>query len=103
MRRFTHSVCNFLRFEIHIHIYLSGAVHEHSRHDRDLFLFIVYGNIQPNALHNFRKVTKETLSTRNTPFDPSSLMMLGPNEFGIMDSNGRMTTIKPVEPGVEIR
>ena len=74
-----------------------------SRPDRDLFVFILHGNIQPNALHNFRKVTNETHSTRNTPFDPSSLMMLGPNEFGIMDSNGTRTTIKPVKPGVEIR
>ena len=80
-----------------------GALHEHMRPDRDQFVFILHGNIQPNALHNFRKVTNETHNTRKTPFDPSSLMMYGPNDFGIMDSNGRRTTIKPVKPGVEIR
>ena len=93
----------FLLREIHIHVFISGAVHEHSRHDRDLFVFILHSNIQPNALHNFRKVTNEAHSTRNTPFDPSSLMMYGPKDFGKMDSNGRRTTIEPVQPGVEIR
>jgi len=88
---------------LHETLHALGAVHEHSRPDRDLFVFILHGNIQPNALHNFRKVTNETHNTRNTPFDPSSLMMYGPNDFGIMDSNGRRTTIKPVKPGVEIR
>jgi hypothetical protein len=91
--------CLSIGIILHETLHALGAVHEHSRHDRDLFLFIVYGNIQPNALHNFRKVTKETHSTRNTPFDPSSLMMFGPNEFGIMDSNGTRTTIKPVNKG----
>ena len=93
----------FRLLEINIHIYLSGAVHEHSRHDRDLFVFILHGNIRTNALHNFHKVTHETHSTQNTPFDPSSLMMYGANDFRIMGSNGRRTTIKQVKPGVEIR
>lgn len=87
-----------LLLEMDIHIYISGAVHEHPRQDRDLFVFILHGNIQPNTLHNFLKVTSETHSTMNTPFDASSLMMYGPNDFGIMDSSGRRTTIKPVNP-----
>ena len=104
MRHFMHSVCYFsFHLKFTFKTYNAGAVHEHSRHDRDLFVFILHSNIQPNAVHNFRKVTNETYSTRNTPFDPSSLMMYGPKDFGIMDSNGRRTTIEAVKPGVEIR
>lgn len=67
-------------------------------------MFILEGNIQTDHLQNFLKKTNETHDTRNTPFDLSSLMMYGPTDYGIMDSNGgRRTTIKSVKPGVEIR
>jgi len=81
-----------------------GAVHEHSRSDRDLYISILSENVQPDALRNFKKVTNQTHNDRNTPFDPLSIMMYGPTHFGIMDSAGmRKTTIKPLKAGVEIR
>ena len=79
-------------------------MHEHSRSDRDQFVSILYPNIQPGDQHNFEKVTNDTYNTRNTPFDATSIMMYGASGFGKFDRAGhRMTTIKPVEPGVEIR
>ena len=79
-------------------------MHEHSRSDRDQFVSILFGNIQRGAEHNFGKVTNDTHITRNTPFDVASIMMYGARDFGTIDSTGqRMTTIQPLEPGVEIR
>ena len=79
-------------------------MHEHSRSDRDQFVSILFGNIQRGAEHNFGKVTNDTHSTRNTPFDVASIMMYGARDFGTIDSTGqRMTTSQPLEPGVEIR
>ena len=81
-----------------------GAVHEHSRPDRDSHVSILFENIQPGAEKNFRKVGNGTHSARGTPFDLESIMFYGPTDFGIIDSTGkRKTTIEPLRPGYEIR
>ena len=83
---------------------ISGAVHEHSRSDRDLYISILSENVEPDAVRNFKKVTNQTHNDRNTPFDPLSIMMYGSTHFGTLDSAGmRKTTIKPLKPGLEIR
>ena len=83
---------------------ISGAVHEHSRPDRDSHVSILFENIQPGAENNFQKVSNGSHSARNTPFDLESIMLYGPTDFGIIDSTGkRKTTIKPFRPGHEIR
>ena len=85
-----------------VHLY-SGAVHEHSRPDRDLFITILYENIQPDARHNFDKVDGDNHNARNTPFDTSSLMMYGAFDFGIDGTSGPKITIQPLEAGTDIR
>ena len=81
-----------------------GAVHEQSRPDRDFYVSILMENVQPGSQKNFRKESNDTHSGRGTPFDPQSIMIYGPNDFGIEDSMGqRKTTIQPLDPNVEIR
>ena len=83
---------------------LPGAVHEHSRPDRDLYVSILFDNIEPKSRRNFGKVESQMYNARSTPFDISSIMMYGPEDFGVMDSQGRRKkTIQPLQPGIELR
>ena len=85
-------------------IICTGAVHEHSRADRDLFISILYENVEAGARHNFDKVDGSNHNVRNTPFDTSSIMMYGAFDFGINDTSGqRKMTIQPLKSGVDIR
>ena len=82
----------------------SGAVHEQSRPDRDSYVSILMENVKPGSEKNFKKESDDSHSGRGTPFDPQSVMIYGPKDFGIEDSKGqRKTTIQPVDPKVEIR
>lgn len=56
-----------------------GLVHEHSRQDRDIYLFVDTANIIKNKRHNFIK--KSTISSG--AFDFQSLMLYGPFFFAI--------------------
>ena len=98
------TVCDLYILRLFSHLQSPGAVHEHSRPDRDLYVSILYDNVEPKSKANFRKVDLSSHNSRNTPFDAASIMMYGPNDFGLMDSRGRRkTTIKPLQPGIELR
>ena len=74
------------------------------RPDRDSYVKILLENVQEGSERNFLKKGTDLYSTRDTPFDYDSIMIYGPNDYGIVDSAGqRMTTIQPLMPGVEIR
>ena len=79
-------------------------MHEQSRPDRDSYVSILMENVQPLSQKNFEKKSSDTHSGRGTPFDPQSIMIYGPTDFGIEDSLGeRKTTIQPLDPNIEIR
>ena len=79
-------------------------MHEQSRPDRDSYVSILMENVEPRSRKNFKKESSDTHSGRGTPFDPQSIMIYGPTDFGIKDSMGeRQTTIQPLDPQVEIR
>ena len=82
----------------------TGAVHEHTRPDRDLYVKILWENIQAGTENNFEKVSNDTHSTSNTPFDYKSIMIYGPYDFGIEGSSGeKRRTIQPLETGIDMR
>ena len=65
---------------------------------------ILFDNIESKSKGNFDKKESSRYNTRRTPFDISSIMMYGPDDFGIKDSQGRRKrTIQPLQPGIEIR
>ena len=79
-------------------------MHEQSRPDRDFYVSILIENVEPGSQQNFMKESRDTHSGRGTPFDPQSIMIFGPTDFGIEDSTGaRKTTIQPLDPNIEIR
>ena len=60
-------------------------------------------NVEPASQKNFRKESSHSHSGRGTPFDPQSIMIFGPEDFGIEDGLGqRKTTIQPLDPNIEI-
>ena len=62
-------------------------------------------NVEIDKKPNFEKKNITSYSGRGTPFDPHSIMIYGPKDFGIVDeiSGERRTTIQPCDPNVEIR
>ena len=79
-------------------------MHEQSRPDRDFFISILMENVEPGSEKNFRKESDDTHSGSGTPFDPQSIMIFGPKDFGIEDSMGqRKTTIRHLDSNIEIR
>ena len=101
---FLASLCKLHTIHSHIIFISAGAVHEQSRPDRDYYVSILMENIQPGKQKNFKKASINTHNGRGTPFDPHSIMMYGPKDFGIKDSMGnRRTTIQPRDTQFEIR
>ena len=79
-------------------------MHEQSRSDRDFYVSILMENVQPGSQKNFKKKSGDTYNGRGTPFDPQSIMIYGPTDFGIKDSMGeRQITIQPLDPKTKIR
>ena len=66
---------------------------------------VITKNIQPGAAKAFEKMAESHFTTSNTSFDLSSIMMMdGPTDFGKLDVAGRrMTTLKSLVPGVELK
>ncbi|XP_021340556.1 protein SpAN-like isoform X1 [Mizuhopecten yessoensis] len=65
-----------------------GMVHEQSRPDRDEYLNIEWTNVQTSMRHNFQKFNKAVSSSRDVPYDYTSLMHYGPMAFS---TNGSPT------------
>ena len=80
-------------------------MHEQSRPDRDFYVSILMENVEAGNQKNFEKKSNDTYSGRGTPFDPQSIMIYGPKDFGIKDchTGERKTTIEPLDRNVEIR
>uniref|UniRef100_A0A7N9AMT9 Metalloendopeptidase n=1 Tax=Mastacembelus armatus TaxID=205130 RepID=A0A7N9AMT9_9TELE len=70
-------------------LHAMGFYHEHTRSDRDSFVKISWGNIDPVFTNNFQKQDTNNL---NTPYDYSSVMHYGRTAFG---KNG-LETITPI-------
>ena len=79
-------------------------MHEQSRPDRDFYVSVITENVEPRARKNFKKASNHSHTGRGTPFDHDSIMMYGPRDFGIEESNGeRKTTIQPLDHNIVIR
>ncbi|KAJ0070354.1 hypothetical protein NL108_007703, partial [Boleophthalmus pectinirostris] len=66
--------CMWSGVAAHEFMHALGFVHEQSRSDRDHFVTIVWKNIMPDQIHNFRKQATNNL---NSPYDYSSVMHYG--------------------------
>ncbi|MYZ16899.1 M12 family metallopeptidase, partial [Streptomyces sp. SID337] len=82
-----------------------GLWHEQSREDRDLFVSIIWQNIESDHVHNFEQHISDGDDVG--PYDYGSIMHYGPRAFGIVDpaTGLRKTTVvaeRNLPPGVSM-
>jgi hypothetical protein len=67
----------------HEFIHAAGFMHMHGREDRDAYVRINTGNIQPIWLSAFRKENQGQYNSFNTPYDYRSIMHYTAYTFAI--------------------
>ncbi|MEU5772247.1 M12 family metallopeptidase [Streptomyces venezuelae] len=82
-----------------------GLWHEQSREDRDLFISVIWQNIESDQTHNFEQHISDGDDVG--PYDYGSIMHYGPRAFGIVNpaTGLRKTTIvaeQNLPPGVSM-
>ncbi|KAM4609467.1 hatching enzyme 1.2 [Polymixia lowei] len=80
----------------HEFMHALGFVHEQSRSDRDRYVNIVWKNIMPDRIHNFKRQVTNNL---NTAYDYSSVMHYGRYAFS---EDGGPTIIPKPDPYIPI-
>uniref|UniRef100_A0A3Q3AY55 Metalloendopeptidase n=2 Tax=Kryptolebias marmoratus TaxID=37003 RepID=A0A3Q3AY55_KRYMA len=88
--------CMWSGIAAHEFMHALGFVHEQSRSDRDHYVTIVWKNILPDHIHNFRKQVTNNL---NSPYDYSSVMHYGRYAFS---EDGGPTIIPKPDPYIPI-
>lgn len=76
-----------------------GFWHEHSRPDRNDHIEVLWENIKPLKVGNFRRHSALLINTTDSPYDIASIMHYGPNAFGKQSAGERaLPTIRVVDP-----
>ncbi|CAG5865521.1 unnamed protein product, partial [Menidia menidia] len=88
--------CMWSGIAAHEFMHALGFVHEQSRSDRDHYVSIVWKNIMPDHIHNFRKQVTNNL---NSPYDYNSIMHYGRYAFS---EDGGPTIIPKPDPYIPI-
>ncbi|XP_014057058.2 meprin A subunit beta isoform X1 [Salmo salar] len=86
--------CGHIAIIEHEFLHALGFWHEQSRYDRDDHVTIVWENIEEGKEHNFEKRSASQTSTLGTPFDYTSVMHYGKEDF----TNGNGSTIITKQP-----
>ncbi|KAK3719747.1 hypothetical protein QZH41_011022 [Actinostola sp. cb2023] len=90
--------CESKGIVIHELMHALGFFHEQSRHDRDNYVTIYWGNIKPGMQLNFQKYPHGQVDTLNEPYDYASIMHYPQFAF----SRNGQKTIAPIRLGVII-
>uniref|UniRef100_A0AAZ1XUJ2 Metalloendopeptidase n=1 Tax=Oreochromis aureus TaxID=47969 RepID=A0AAZ1XUJ2_OREAU len=88
--------CMWSGIAAHEFMHALGFVHEQSRSDRDNYVTIIWKNIMPEHVHNFRKQVTNNL---NSPYDYNSVMHYGRYAFS---EDGGPTIIPKPDPYIPI-
>ncbi|OXA54469.1 Zinc metalloproteinase nas-4 [Folsomia candida] len=90
--------CDHLGTIVHEMIHALGFWHEQSRTDRDDYVTINWGNIQPGKEHNFQSYDASYVSPFGEEYDYSSIMHYGSTYF----SKNGLDIITPKQSGAII-
>lgn len=85
---------NGLGITTHEIFHVLGFYHEQMRSDRDDYVEILFGNINPKYWNNFAKMSDSQIDLLNAPYDYGSLMHYGSHDFASSDR----PAIKPLKP-----
>lgn len=88
--------CFLIGSIIHELIHALGYTHMHNHIDRDKYVRIYWNNVQPEMVHNFKKVNPNAYGNFGTNYDYYSLMHYEPDAFG---KKGRNTMVPLKYPG----
>ncbi|XP_021953128.1 zinc metalloproteinase nas-4 [Folsomia candida] len=90
--------CNYLGTIVHEMMHTIGFFHEQSRTDRDKYVTINWGNIEPGREGAFRSYDTSYISPFGVAYDYSSIMHYGSKYF----SKNGLDTIVPKQAGAII-
>ena len=79
-------------------VHVLGFWHEQSRLDRDKHIRILYENILPDAIFNFKKYST-IVEKLNFKYDYDSIMHYDTTTF----SKNGLPTILPIKPGIDLK
>ncbi|XP_068678798.1 meprin A subunit alpha-like isoform X2 [Montipora foliosa] len=80
--------CNRKSTVMHEIMHAIGFWHEQSRPDRNLYVEVLWENIQDGQAHNFNKYDHQRIDTLAVPYDYDSIMHYGEDSFS---KNGKPT------------
>ncbi|KAK0159205.1 hypothetical protein PV328_010116 [Microctonus aethiopoides] len=66
---------------LHELMHALGFIHEHTRYDRDDYVYILWNNIQSDAQQYFKKYAREDVNTFGVEYDFESVMHYSRNAF----------------------
>ncbi|KAK0162808.1 hypothetical protein PV327_006554 [Microctonus hyperodae] len=84
---------------LHELMHAIGFIHEHSRHDRDDYIYILEDNIYPGFKEFFNKYEEKDVDTFGVPYDFDSVMHYSRNAFSF---NGKETILPKYNTDVNI-
>ncbi|XP_063852923.1 astacin-like [Scylla paramamosain] len=90
--------CIYLGTAIHELMHAVGFYHEHTRNDRDSYLYIYYNNIIPGMAYNFDKDTNYQYVGEG--YNYNSIMHYGTYSFSVQW--GVLPTMVPTYPNVQL-
>ncbi|XP_050418433.1 zinc metalloproteinase nas-14 [Patella vulgata] len=80
--------CRYTSVILHEIGHAIGFFHEHTRPDRDEFVYILEQNLQSSMMYNFKKYTWSSINSHGVPYDYTSIMHYGKRAFS---KNGGVT------------
>ena len=90
--------CVYQEVVIHELLHAAGYEHEQCRADRDQFIRVIYGNVQPGLEFAFDKISASVVNLFDIPYDYYSIMHYRNDAFSV---NGRLT-ILALDPTVNL-
>jgi hypothetical protein len=90
--------CVYQEVVIHELLHAAGYEHEQCRADRDQFIRVIYGNVQPGLESQFDKISASVVNLFDIPYDYYSIMHYRNDAFSI---NGRVT-ILALDPTINL-
>ncbi|XP_055948180.1 uncharacterized protein LOC129981378 [Argiope bruennichi] len=84
---------------VHELMHVLGFYHEHCRPDRDSYVMVLWDNIIPEAITNFKKYPESIVSNLSVGYDYDSVMHYSAYEFA---RDPDKPTLVPLKPGVKI-
>ncbi|XP_055354380.1 uncharacterized protein LOC129600023 [Paramacrobiotus metropolitanus] len=86
---------------VHELLHVLGFFHEHTRPDRDNYVFVNRSNIYDSSLQNYDKRPENQTTQLNLPYDFASIMHYPPMDYGAA-INKEEPVMRSVDPNIQL-